>query len=216
MQTYNIKYLKVCRELHSLQVNDLIAILCSSASRQQLPHSQQQHAQQPQATHAQQHKTHEKGETNCDCSSGKHTHKMKRLKACRELHSLQGNDLISSLCLSASCQQLPNSQQQHAQHPQATHAQQHKTHEKGETNCDCSSGKHTHKIKRLKACRELHSLQSNDSIASLCSSASCQKLLHTQQQHAQQPQATDAQHLKTCNKRGNKQQLQQQHANSQV
>jgi hypothetical protein len=60
MQTYNIKSLKVCRELHSLQVNDLIAILCSSASRQQLPHSQHQHAQQPQATHAHQHKSRNK------------------------------------------------------------------------------------------------------------------------------------------------------------
>ncbi len=143
MQTHKIKCLKTCRELHSLQGNDSIAILCSSASCQQLPHVQQQHSQQPQALHAQQHATHEKGETNCDCSSSTQTHKKKCLKACRKLQSLQVNDLIAILCSSASRQQLPHTQRQHAQQPQATHAHQHKSRNKRRKNCNCCSSTHT-------------------------------------------------------------------------
>jgi hypothetical protein len=52
----NMKPLQ-CREIHSLQVNDSIASLCPSASRQQLPPTQQQHAQQQQPLHAPHHKT---------------------------------------------------------------------------------------------------------------------------------------------------------------
>jgi predicted glycosyl hydrolase (DUF1957 family) len=59
-QTHKIKALKACRELHSLQVNDLIVILRTSASRQQLPLAQQQHAQQQQPLHAPHHKTSKK------------------------------------------------------------------------------------------------------------------------------------------------------------
>jgi hypothetical protein len=40
-----------------LQVNNLIVTLYTSSSRQQLPHTQQQHAQQQQTPHAQQHKS---------------------------------------------------------------------------------------------------------------------------------------------------------------
>jgi hypothetical protein len=56
-QTHKIKVLKPCRELHSLQVNDLIVKLRTSASRQQLPLAQQHHAQQQQPLHAPHHKT---------------------------------------------------------------------------------------------------------------------------------------------------------------
>ena len=59
-QTHKRKFLKPCRELHSLQVNDLIAILRTSASRQQLLLAQQQHAQQQQPLHAPHHKTSKK------------------------------------------------------------------------------------------------------------------------------------------------------------
>jgi predicted glycosyl hydrolase (DUF1957 family) len=59
VQTHNSKHLKArhCSEIHSLQVNDLIAILRTSASRQQLPLAQQQHAQQQQPLHAPHHKS---------------------------------------------------------------------------------------------------------------------------------------------------------------
>jgi hypothetical protein len=119
-----MKFLKACGELHSLQVNNLIVTLYTSSSRQQLPHTQQQLAQQPQVSHPKQHKTRKtKRGNNCNCSRSTQTYKMKFLKACRELHSLQVNNLIAVLNTSASRQQLSNTQQQHAQEPQAPHAQ---------------------------------------------------------------------------------------------
>jgi hypothetical protein len=203
-QTHKIKSLKSCRELQSLQVNNLIAVLCKSSSRQQLSCTQQQHAQEPQAPHAQQHKTRRKKRgNNCNCSRSTQTHKSKFLKAYRELHSLQVNNMIATLHKSESRQQLPHTKQQHAQQPQAPHPKQHKTRrEKRGNNCNCSRSTQTHKNKFLKACRELHSLQVNNLIAVLNMSASRQQLPHTQQQHAQQPQATHAQQHKTCREKG--------------
>ena len=72
----------------------------------------------------------------------------------------------------------------------------------------------THKVKRINARRELHSLQVNDSIDTLCTSSSGQQLPRTQQQRARQPQALHALQHQMMHKK--KQQQRLQHANSLV
>ena len=108
---------------------DGVASLRPSIFREKLPPTQQQHAQQQQPMHAPHHKTSkQKGNHSCRCST--QTHKRKLLKPCRELHSLQVNDLIAILRTSASRQQLLLAQQQHAQQQQPLHAPHHKTSKK--------------------------------------------------------------------------------------